>query len=72
MMLKMAVLMMRHSGGEVTVPRPGGSGICGQKQRESAHRTRDVLSRIRFTQALNAGDAEKLSDSRRSCWVEVH
>ncbi len=38
-MLKMAVLMVRHRGGEVTVPRPGGCDVCGQKNRARTSNT---------------------------------
>lgn len=64
MMLKMAVLMVRYSGGEVTVPRPGGSGICGHKKRAHTSDTGPaVVKRYSCLNVLEAGDAEKLSDS---------
>lgn len=44
MMLKMAVLMVRHSGGEVTVPRPVGVDVCGQKNRERTSNTGHVVT----------------------------
>lgn len=65
MMLKMAILMVRDSGGEITVPRPGGSGICGHKKRERTSDTRPVVMKQTYSclNVLDAGDAEKLSDS---------
>lgn len=65
MMLKMAVLMVRDSGGEITVPRPGGSGICGHKKRERTSDTRPAVMKQTYSylNVLDAGDAEKLSDS---------
>lgn len=66
MMLKMAVLMVRDSGGEITVPRPGGSGICGHKKRERTSDTGPCCHEADLFMsecAGYAGDAEKLSDS---------